>query len=215
MASLATGNAGTLPTLGLAAGLSGHEIQPATGLRRGRSPLHLCVVTDVGPGHDPQCVVAPSGHRPRGGRAGGAQAGAEGTHGHPGQLVLERPLIGVGGGAVIGELLGVTVPVRDGLEREGLTAEEFVKRKNRKGYMKREWRKTRERNEPLDCRVYARAAAAQHGLDRWRPERWMQEITQKGLAELHEAAPLESPSPEGREARLRRIRRGRFRNWRG
>jgi hypothetical protein len=29
MASLATGNAGDLPTLGLAAGLSGHEVQPA------------------------------------------------------------------------------------------------------------------------------------------------------------------------------------------
>ena len=29
LASLATGNAGELPTLGLAAGLSGHEVQPA------------------------------------------------------------------------------------------------------------------------------------------------------------------------------------------
>ena len=29
-----------------------------------------------------------------------------------------------------------------------------------KGYRRPEWQKTRERNEALDCRVYARAAAA-------------------------------------------------------
>jgi phage terminase large subunit GpA-like protein len=35
-----------------------------------------------------------------------------------------------------------------------------------------EWQKTRERNEALDCRVYARAAAWIAGLDRWSEDRW-------------------------------------------
>ncbi len=35
-----------------------------------------------------------------------------------------------------------------------------------------EWEKTRERNEVLDCRVYARAALAIAGADRWTDEDW-------------------------------------------
>lgn len=35
-----------------------------------------------------------------------------------------------------------------------------------------EWRKIRERNEALDCRVYARAAAWILGVDRWTAEQW-------------------------------------------
>ena len=51
----------------------------------------------------------------------------------------------------------------------GLTAEEQVK-KIVKGYTVYEWHKKYERNEPLDCRVYARVAASIIGLDRLRPE---------------------------------------------
>ncbi len=47
----------------------------------------------------------------------------------------------------------------------GLTAEEHVRRMVR-GYPRYQWEKTYDRNEPLDCRVYARAAAAIAGLDR-------------------------------------------------
>ena len=43
-----------------------------------------------------------------------------------------------------------------------------------KGYPKREWQKTRDRNEALDCRVYARAAAIAIGIDRWSESRWEQ-----------------------------------------
>lgn len=43
-----------------------------------------------------------------------------------------------------------------------LTAEQLVTRVI-KGYRKPEWQKTRDRNEALDVRVYARAAAAVHG----------------------------------------------------
>jgi len=47
-----------------------------------------------------------------------------------------------------------------------LTAEHLVTRFTKANYPKPEWQKTRERNEALDCRVYARAAAYVQGLDR-------------------------------------------------
>lgn len=60
-----------------------------------------------------------------------------------------------------------------------LTAEQLVT-KIVKGYPKREWQKTRDRNEALDCRVYARAAAIALGLDRWGDKKWdMLESQQK------------------------------------
>lgn len=49
---------------------------------------------------------------------------------------------------------------------KGLTAEKLQKRIV-KGYAVFEWHKHFERNEPLDCRVYARAAASLIGIDRW------------------------------------------------
>lgn len=55
----------------------------------------------------------------------------------------------------------------------GLTAEEQVVKVVR-GYRKLQWVKRYERNEPLDCRVYARAAAAILGLDRLSPQRLAQ-----------------------------------------
>jgi phage terminase large subunit GpA-like protein len=54
-----------------------------------------------------------------------------------------------------------------------LTAEQLVTRIV-KGYPKRIWQKTRDRNEALDCRVYARAAAIALGIDRWSESRWEQ-----------------------------------------
>lgn len=52
----------------------------------------------------------------------------------------------------------------------GLTAEEQVVKVVR-GYPRPQWVKRYERNEPLDCRIYARAAAAIIGLDRLDPAR--------------------------------------------
>jgi phage terminase large subunit GpA-like protein len=52
-----------------------------------------------------------------------------------------------------------------------LTAEQLVT-KIVKGYPKRVWQKTRDRNEALDCRVYARAAAIALGVDRWSDSKW-------------------------------------------
>lgn len=56
-----------------------------------------------------------------------------------------------------------------------LTAEQLMM-KVVKGYPRREWVKTRERNEALDCRVYARAAAIAIGVDKLSDGKWDQII---------------------------------------
>ncbi|WLQ14295.1 phage terminase large subunit family protein [Hahella aquimaris] len=53
-----------------------------------------------------------------------------------------------------------------------LCAEQLVTRRDRNGFPVREWRKMRERNEALDCYVYARAAACAAGLDRFEERHW-------------------------------------------
>ena len=55
---------------------------------------------------------------------------------------------------------------------EGLTAERQVRRATRSGAVRVEWLKARERNEPLDCRIYAMAAAQASGIHRWSRARW-------------------------------------------
>lgn len=49
---------------------------------------------------------------------------------------------------------------------KGLTAEQLEMKMNKRGFRVYQWVKKYQRNEPLDCRVYARAAAAVVGLDR-------------------------------------------------
>jgi phage terminase large subunit GpA-like protein len=73
-----------------------------------------------------------------------------------------------------------------------LTAEELVKRTNRAGYAKLEWAKMRARNEALDCRVYALAAALALGLDRWPEARWAE--LENAPRELSLALPM-GPAP--------------------
>lgn len=53
-----------------------------------------------------------------------------------------------------------------------LTAEQLQKKKNAKGYTVYEWHKIFERNEALDCRVYARAATNIIGVDSWQDSDW-------------------------------------------
>ncbi len=48
-----------------------------------------------------------------------------------------------------------------------------------KGYTKQEWQKVRERNEVLDCRIYARAASIALGIDRWPESKWAGEKVKK------------------------------------
>jgi len=59
-----------------------------------------------------------------------------------------------------------------------LTAEQLIT-KVVKGYTKQEWQKIRERNEVLDCRIYARAASIALGIDRWPESKWESLVGEK------------------------------------
>ena len=59
-------------------------------------------------------------------------------------------------------------------EIKQITAEELVTEKTRHGFARQVWSKVRERNEALDCFVYAYAAAAQMGMERFGDARWQQ-----------------------------------------
>lgn len=64
-----------------------------------------------------------------------------------------------------------------------LTAEQLQQKRNSKGYTVYEWHKVFERNEALDCRVYARAAANVCGVDAWGDEEW--ERVKSGAVAAH------------------------------
>lgn len=64
-----------------------------------------------------------------------------------------------------------------------ITAEQLLLKKIR-GYSRYLWEKMRERNEALDCRIYARVAAAAVGVDRWDDRYW---------SELRDAVTIRSP----------------------
>src|SRR6185312_16089570 len=53
-----------------------------------------------------------------------------------------------------------------------------------KGYPHREWVKIRERNEALDCRCYARAAATAIGIDRYQDVLWKQIEDEFGIQSI-------------------------------
>ncbi|MTW18340.1 phage terminase large subunit family protein [Rhodoplanes serenus] len=78
-----------------------------------------------------------------------------------------------------------------------LVAEQLVTVKTRRGFQKLEWQKLRERNEALDCRVYARAAAWIAGADRWSDEKWRDLEAQVGPVPDDCAAAAESAVPAG------------------
>jgi phage terminase large subunit GpA-like protein len=62
-----------------------------------------------------------------------------------------------------------------------LCAEQLITRRDRNGFPIREWQKMRERNEALDCYVYARAAASSAGLERFEDRHWRELERQLGL----------------------------------
>ncbi len=61
-----------------------------------------------------------------------------------------------------------------------LCSEQLVTRYNRNGFPIREWQKMRDRNEALDCYVYARAAVYSLGIDRFTEKHW-QDLERKIL----------------------------------
>jgi phage terminase large subunit GpA-like protein len=87
-----------------------------------------------------------------------------------------------------------------------LTAEQLVTVKAKRGFAKLEWQKLRERNEALDCRVYARAAAWIAGTDRWSEARW-QELERQLVVEVKpEAGEVLAKSLPRPSARRRTVR---------
>jgi phage terminase large subunit GpA-like protein len=62
-----------------------------------------------------------------------------------------------------------------------LVAEQLVTLRNKRGYARQEWQKMRERNEALDTRVYARAAAWILGADRFDERMWQNLEKQAGI----------------------------------
>ncbi len=88
-----------------------------------------------------------------------------------------------------------------GLEAEWvkqLVAEQLVSVRTKRGFARLEWQKLRERNEVLDCRVYARAAAWIAGADRWTEAMW-RDLELQTAAEIGSDAPAPplSDAPEG------------------
>ena len=74
-------------------------------------------------------------------------------------------------------------------------AEQLVTVRTRRGFQKLEWQKLRERNEALDCRVYARAAAWIVGADRWSEARWADLETQLGVTTNQDAGAESASTP--------------------
>jgi phage terminase large subunit GpA-like protein len=83
-----------------------------------------------------------------------------------------------------------------------LTAEQLTTVRDRRGFSKLEWRQMRERNEALDYRVYARAAAWLLGIDRWLDAKW-QALEQQVAADRpkEHAAGQVRPHPKSGEKR--------------
>jgi phage terminase large subunit GpA-like protein len=74
-----------------------------------------------------------------------------------------------------------------------LTAEKLVRSRTRQGFEREEWVKTRARNEALDCRILARAAAIAVGLDRLTGRDWVR--IEAGLPAGVLATPSSPPAP--------------------
>lgn len=77
-----------------------------------------------------------------------------------------------------------------------LTAEQLVVRTSRNGGRHYEWEKTRDRNEALDCRLLARAAASVVGLDRLSEEQLKKfRYTEPTPIQTHQEVTVKQPRP--------------------
>lgn len=89
-----------------------------------------------------------------------------------------------------------------------ICSEQLVTKRNRAGYAVREWQKLRDRNEALDCYVYARAAAAMEGLDRFSERHWRELENHLVESAVTQSDPTPTkPKPTGRRVRSKGINR--------
>ena len=93
-----------------------------------------------------------------------------------------------------------------------LVAEQLVTIRNKRGYARQEWQKMRERNEALDTRVYARAAAWILGADRFDERMWRQLEKQAGVETITAVTTAATDTPS--EPQAGRIAAPRKRGWR-
>jgi phage terminase large subunit GpA-like protein len=89
-----------------------------------------------------------------------------------------------------------------------LVAEQLVTVKTKRGFQRLEWQKLRERNEALDCRVYARAAAWLVGADRWSEATWRDLEQQVGAPPAAEPEGDAVATDEANESIAGVLRRG-------
>ncbi len=97
----------------------------------------------------------------------------------------------------------------DGEWLKQFTAEQLVTVRTKRGFARLEWQKLRERNEALDCRVYARAAAWIAGADRWPEARWADLEAQLGVTkqvETEAGTGTAPPVPRRTAPRRRTVR---------
>ena len=74
-----------------------------------------------------------------------------------------------------------------------LCAEQLVVIRDKRGFAKQQWQQLRERNEALDCRVYARAATWLMQADSWSEAKW---------ADLERQLEASAPQPDPESGRL-------------
>ncbi len=78
----------------------------------------------------------------------------------------------------------------------GLVSEVVVVIKNTKGYLQHVWKKKYDRNEPLDCRVYARAAASVVGVDRMTEKIWQDQLIKLPKIEFEKPIAVKKAKPK-------------------
>ena len=85
-----------------------------------------------------------------------------------------------------------------------ICSEQLVTSRDRQGRERTEWQQLRPRNEALDCRIYARAAAWSLGMDRFQERHWL-ELESGRMEEAAASEPeiiADAPLPELRQAPL-------------
>jgi len=91
-----------------------------------------------------------------------------------------------------------------------LTAEHLITVKDKRGFAHREWSKQRERNEALDCRVYARAAASALGIDRFTENTWLKLERALGQSTTPQTTEPENKPMPSRQQQTRRVIRSSY-----